>query len=184
MTYGNWIIVAICSAAAFMVLHMFYIAQNRKRPVVADVQWRFWEKLLYAGLLFSVVGSAGTAFWAMFTEGHLSGWLLFAHLGVSPALAVVLPLLAITWAHSCRLFQTSPLPDTQGTTPRFTRLTRFTFWLIMLAGLVTLASIVASMLFVPAEYQKLVITIHAYSALALVALIIIHIYSLAMARAT
>ena len=146
------------------------------------------RKLIYLLMLFCFLVLVVTGFYPVVVLGELiSGYWLMLHATVGGVFAACLALLAIMWAHRCRFDQS----DWQRVQYIFRSQTseklsaescdglgqKITFWLIVLAALPLILSVVLSMLpLFGTEIQRILLEIHRYSALLLALAGIVHTY--------
>lgn len=173
-------ILVLLATAGLLAGHLLLIAPVRGRGV-SERRLGFIGGLVYLGLLVSVAVLSATALYSTIPSGHMSGWLLWVHLVAAGVFIVLLPLAALLWAESCRFGGvTDPVG---GTAPRFARLTRFSFWVLLVGGLLSLGTMMASMLkLFDTEAIRTLIAIHRYSGLAVTSGILLHLYSVCLAR--
>ncbi|MHC4485197.1 MAG: cytochrome b/b6 domain-containing protein [Planctomycetota bacterium] len=120
----------------------------------------------------------------------ISGYLMMVHATFAPVFAVCLAVLAVMWARRCRLDQ-SDCPPLQYILQRVTRLKtagellckssrlgqKVTFWLIIFLALPLILSIILSMFpLFGTHWQELLLSMHRYTALVFVLVVIVHIY--------
>lgn len=117
--------------------------------------------LMLAGIL--PVAASGIGTFAL-GKSPMSQWTLMLHVGASPAFAVGLGLVALTW------------PSRES---RYGRITRFLFWILLLAGLTVILSGVLPMtpLF-GTEGQHLLYLTHRYGGIVFVGISVLHMLSL------
>jgi hypothetical protein len=94
----------------------------------------------------------------------MTEWVLMLHVGLSPAFAIGLALVALSWPSRCYLYRTP---------------SQFLFWLMLLTGLIVVLSGVVPMTPVfGTEGQHLLYLIHRYGGIALGVVILLHLLSL------
>ncbi|MBN2183207.1 MAG: hypothetical protein JW715_14945 [Sedimentisphaerales bacterium] len=152
------------------------------------------RKLVYLLALLCFVILAITGFYPTLVLGeHISGYLLMIHATFAPILAVCLAILAVMWAANCR-FAANDWPwlrriiqrvtlaknvDNEGTKSQICIGQRISFWLIIFLALPLILSIVMSMFpYFGTYWQKLLLSIHRYTALVFVLVVIVHTYLL------
>jgi len=157
----------------------------RRRGAVPRSSWGWWACLVYLGTLASVAVLGITSFVAMIRFGILGGWWLFIHMFGAGVFTFVLPLLAVTWCEANR-FGRPPQPagaEGQEQPARFLRLAKFMFWVILAAGLIVIVTMILSMLTVfGTEGLTLLLDIHRYAGLAVVAATVLHLYAALLPR--
>jgi cytochrome b subunit of formate dehydrogenase len=126
-----------------------------------------------------------TSFVAMIRFGALGGWWLFIHMFGAGAFTVALPVLALTWCQANR-FGCSAQPacdEGQAPTSRFPCLAKAMFWVILAAGLVVTGTMLLSMLpLFGTQGLELLLDVHRYAGLAVVAAMILHLYAALLPR--
>ncbi|HIJ72332.1 MAG TPA: hypothetical protein HPP87_13405 [Planctomycetes bacterium] len=149
------------------------------------------RKLLYLLALLCFIILAVTGFYpALVLNQRLSGYLLMIHVTAGGVFAACLALLALMWADLCRfdkfdlkwitgLFCHTEEYQAKNTHTRL--FPKLIFWLILIAALPLILSVVLSMFpMFGTEWQILSAGIHRYSALAFAVLAVLHIYMLAI----
>lgn len=129
-----------------------------------------FHTLAIAGIVIQAVSGFGPKLLGMVVE-H---WPLFVHMLGAPLLLIGLTGTALQWARRCRLGA-----------PGLNTAQKWTFWIVLVLGLAVLWTMLVAMLpvFGSAD-QKLLISVHMYSALGLVVMMVLHtIVSLAARRA-
>ncbi len=124
-----------------------------------------WARLGYLLMLLGFLPVAATGI-GTFLLGQvpMSHWILMAHVGASPAFALGLTLVALTW------------PSREA---RYGSISWFFFWLMLLAGLVVILSGVLPMTpLLGTEGQHLLYLTHRYSGIAFAVLVLLHLFSL------
>jgi hypothetical protein len=154
----------------------------RTDPTLAIVR-RFVYQVAY--VLFLLL--ATTAFVpVLFVGEHLSGALLVIHVTLAPFFALTLAGLALLWAQRLR-FRSSdwhiPKRLVQRQLPEATPVVRFIvkagFWLVLVLSLPLMLSIIFGLYpWFGTEGQEFLRTIHGYSALALIVVILVHTHVL------
>lgn len=170
---------ALLAVLVVIVVYTVWIVV-RRRGAVARAPWGWWAWLVYLGTLASVTVLGVTSFVAMIRFGALGGWWLFIHMFGAGAFTVLLPVLALTWCQANRFECPAPSAGDEGQTPaaRFPCLAKALFWLILAAGLVVTGTTMLSMLPVFGTHgQELLLNIHRYAGLAVVAAMILHLYA-------
>ena len=194
-------------AAIAMTLHACggWIARRRGHAAPPPARWALWERLLYTVTVLAILDLSVTAFYAMAVHGHLGGWWLLAHMVGAGTFLAVLPLVALTWCRPCCFElpqrraeakaepgsaepeakepeKESPAEPPQSVR-RFSWLSKLTFWLMLMSGLVVAGTMLASMLplFGTHTLQEL-LELHRYGGLVLAAAALLHLYSVCAAR--
>ena len=173
----------LIAIAAVVVLHLLVSVARRGRGERAPARglgMLGW--LVYLVLIGSTAVLGGTSLYSILPEGHMRGWMLWLHLGAAGAFVVALLLVAVMWAAPCDMCASSGGPPDQRPV-RFPTLTRLSFWLFVVAGTVSLASMLLAMLTVTGtEGIELAFEIHRYSGLAVIAAAVLHLYSVSLGR--
>jgi hypothetical protein len=172
--------VVLIATAGLLAAHLLLIAPIRGRGI-SERRLGVIGGFVYLLFLLSVAVLAGTSLYSTIPSGHMRGWLLWGHLVAAGAFIVLLPIAGLLWAESCR-FGGSGTP-VGGTAPRFAWLTRVSFWVLLVAGLISLGTMMASMLkLFDTGTIRTLIAIHRYSGVAVVAGVLLHSYSVCLAR--
>lgn len=133
------------------------------------------ERLIYVLFLLAVGIQAISSFGSILAHGRMSGWWHVLHMSVAGLFAVTLTALAVLWAEQSS-FETSP-------SRRFYLGEKASFWLVILAGFLTLVSALFGMLsWFGTDAQNTLFEIHRYSALALVICTIFNGYRVLLGR--
>ncbi len=167
-----------------IVAHLILVLA-RRRGSVPRSPWGWWAWLVYLGTLASVAILGITSFVAMIQFGALGGWWLFIHMFGAGAFTFVLPLLAVTWCEANRFGRLRQAAGAEGQEQpaRFLRLAKAMFWVILVAGLIVIGSMILSMLPVFGTHGlELLLAIHRYAGLAVVAATVLHLYATLLPR--
>lgn len=183
-TFVSILPLALLGVLVVVVIHLL-VAVVRRRAAVCRAPWGWWAWLVYLGTLASVAVLAVTSLVAVIQFGILGGWWLFAHMFGAGAFTLVLPLLALTWceAHGGAC-PARPAGDAEPPpSARFSCLAKTMFWVILAAGLVVIGTMVLSMLpLFGTVGLELLLDIHRYAGLAVVAAMILHLYATMLPR--
>lgn len=174
---------ALLGVLVIVVAHLL-VAVLRRRGAVSRAPWGWWAWLVYLATLASVAVLGVTSLVAVIRFGILGGWWLFAHMFGAGAFTFVLPLLALTWceAHRCAC-PWRAAGDEAPQPARFSCLAKTMFWLLLVAGLVTIGTMVLSMLpLFGTAGLELLLDIHRYAGLAVIAALILHLYATLLPR--
>lgn len=135
------------------------------------------ERLLYLMLIvgvaiLSVTGLVAALFWG----GPMDGYLLILHVGSAPLFAIGIAGLAIAWADQ-RQYNPHPSSGDLDTG------TKLLFWLMLLAGVVSILSAVIPMTpAIGSHGMHLAYHTHRYSSLALFILVVLHFFRFASSK--
>jgi hypothetical protein len=127
------------------------------------------EVALYALLAMSVAALAITGFAGYLAVGHVRGWLLIGHMMAGGLFSVVLPLFLLAFAEAARFDRATrgPLGNSE----------KVIFWLAMIAGGVSLGTIVVTMVPLLGTHAiETMMTLHRYSGLVMVVLAAPQVY--------
>jgi len=141
--------------------------------------------LVYLGTLASVAVLGITSFVAVIRFGTLGGWWLFIHMFGAGVFTFVLPVLALTWCEANRFGRPPQPAGSEGQVPpsRFLRLAKSMFWVILVAGLIVIGTMILSMLPVfGTDCLQLLLDIHRYAGLVVVAATVLHLYAALLPR--
>lgn len=190
--YPTAITYALIGTGIAVALHLLFSlgARQRNRP-----RGGLFSKLVYIATVVSVGVLGATAFYATLAHGAMHGWLLFAHLGGAGAFAAALFFLALTWSQPSRFrpccegsASCNPnaiiMEDEQAIeSERFPTIAKLAFWVMLVSGLLTLASMLVSMMpwYGTADMLRW-LDIHRYAGLTLFVATVIHLYLVLMAR--
>lgn len=163
------------------LIYVLYAARNRRPSPRSN--WNYWEQLLYLVLLVSVTILAITSFYPVLRHEAMKGWSLFIHMVGAGVFVFLLPVLAVTWCEASRFQLGSDTPETSDPAPRFYWIPKSLFWLLLASGLVVSLTMLFSMteLF-GTEGLELLLEIHRYSGLIVVATVLLHLSSIVLQR--
>jgi hypothetical protein len=176
--------VALLGVLVLVAVHLILVFV-RRRGAVPRTRWGWWESLVYLGTLASVAVLGVTSFVALLRFGALGGWWLFLHMFGAGVFTFALPVLALTWCEANRCGRPTPPAGAAGQTPpsRFLGLAKAMFWVILAAGLIVTGTMLLSMLPVfGTNGLQLLLDIHRYAGLAVVAATILHLYAALLPR--
>lgn len=145
------------------------------------------RKLVYLLTLLCFVVLVITGFYHPLVAGkHLCGYLLMLHATFAPVFAACLAVLAVMWAHNCRVDKNywpwlqrilRRRGGNDNAIEKYEFVRKVCFWLIMILALPVILSIVLSMFRLFGTYmQGFLLELHRYSALVLALAAIIHTY--------
>lgn len=166
------------------VVHLILVLA-RRRGTVPRSCWGWWASLVYLGTLASVAVLGVTSFVAVIRFGTLGGWWLFIHMFGAGVFTFVLPVLALTWCEASLFGRPAPAAGAEGQTPpaRFLGLAKAMFWVILAAGLTVIGTMIVSMLPVcGTDGLQLLLDIHRYAGLVVVAATVLHLYAALLPR--
>jgi hypothetical protein len=174
---------ALLGILVVIVVHLL-LALRRRRAAVSPAPWGWWEWLVYLGTLASVAVLGVTSLVAVIRFGILDSWWLFIHMFGAGAFTVVLPVLALTWCEANRCDCPARPAGDEGPPPtRFSCLAKAMFWVILAAGLVVTGTMLLSMLPLFGTHGlELLLDLHRYAGLAVVAAMILHLYATLLPR--
>jgi hypothetical protein len=133
------------------------------------------ERLIYLFFLLAVAIQAVSSFGSILLHGRMSGWWHVLHMSVAGLFAVTLTAMALLWAEQSSF--------ERGDSRRFYLGEKASFWLIILAGFVTLVSALLGMMsWFGSGAQNTLFEIHRYSALALVICALFNGYRVLLGR--
>ncbi len=123
---------------------------------------KFWiNRMLLIGLFILVFAATATAI-PVFTDGHVGGSMLLAHMVASAGLVFAMPIFAVFW-----LFRCVDRHASDG-------LERLGFWLMIVSGLLTIATVFACMLPFPStELMEKLVKLHGYAGFAMVPALVV-----------
>lgn len=166
----------IVLVAAGMVLGTATLGSSTE-PTTSTPRSRLctWDKLIYAGFLASLAILALTGLGTMLTgRSPMSRWGLMLHATAAPGFAICTTLLALIWADRSR-------PNCMSSPFAFFQ--RTTFWLLIIAALVSILSAVLPMTpILGTAGQHLFHETHRYSSLVLFILVVVHGLGFLVAR--
>ena len=180
--FGEIAIVALLVVAVGLGIHLAATVWRKRRPGVRRPRYGWVARAVYAVLLLSTAVLGGTSLYSVIPSGIMHGWLLWLHLLAAGAFVVALPVAAILWAEASR-FGGARAPE-HAAQPRMAVLTRVSFWVILLAGTIALATMLFGMGTVLGTQEiRTMTSIHRYAGLAVVLAAVVHLYSVCLARA-
>lgn len=189
--FANIAVIILIGTVVALGVHLLVAAGRRSGPSVERPRFGVLSKIVYAVLLICTAVLGVTSLYSVIPAGHMEGWLLWAHLGAAGGFVVVLAAAAVMWAEASRFGPArspeprghSEHPDREAAAPRFARLTRISFWVLLLAGTITLATMLLGMTSaLGTEQIRTMIDIHRYSGLAVVVAAAVHFYSVCLTR--
>ncbi len=128
------------------------------------------DRILPLGLVILIVAATATAI-PVFTDGHVGGLMLLAHMMASSGLVFVMPIFALLWLVRCVDRNAS------------SGLQRIGFWLLIVTGLLTIVTVFACMLPYPStEQMEKLITLHGYAGFAMVPALVVLLVGIARWR--
>jgi len=152
------------------------------------------RKLVFLLALLCFVVLLATGFFPrLVLEKPISGYWLMIHATFSPVFAACMAVLAVMWAHNCRLdknywpwlqriMQRKTTDMSAGEKHELTL--KVTFWIIIFLALPLILSPVLSMFPIfGTHWQELLAQLHRYVALSLALVVIVHIYLLILTQA-
>lgn len=164
------VLVGFALTSALAVAHA--VLSRRGAARVEPLRRDRWDWFVDSLTWLTVIAMAGTGLGGALVSGRMSGWPLLAHALVGGVFLPALALTAMTWARRCR-FDSSGGPG---------RLAKACFWAMLSLGLLTSASILSAMTPLAGyNAQETLYTIHRYSALGLVLVVLFQTY-LALSR--
>jgi len=174
---------ALLGVLVAVVVHLV-LTLARRRAAVSRAPWGWWDWLVYLATLASVAVLGGTSLVAVIRFGILDGWWLFIHMFGAGVFTVVLPILALTWCEANRCDCPARPAGDEGQQPtRFSCLAKTMFWIILAAGLVVTGTMLLSMLPLFGTHGlELLLDLHRYAGLAVVAAMILHLYATLLPR--
>jgi formate dehydrogenase gamma subunit len=176
------IVIAAAVLACLAHLVMFRPGNRIDRAARELRRYSVLERLIHLAVTGSFVVLAITGFVPAVLGERLSGWWMMAHVAFGGVFAAAMAAMAVRWAHECRfehrgqaLFSQTTRKESQS--PRFGPCQKALFWFAVLSGLVTTLTMMVSMtpLFGP-EGIEVLLVVHQWSALGLLAAIIVHAY--------
>lgn len=181
--YGLSVVVLLTITVAFMVAHFVYTLLRYVGTRRPRIRVPGWQRAIHVVMLLGTAIQAGTAFYAVLAHGAMHGQLLFVHSLAAGAVVFTLPWLALFWAAGSRFEGCCGSVKVPQETVRFTRLTRLTFWPLMIAGFLMMGGVLSGMLgLVDASQQEPAMQVHRYTGLAFTCLAMVHAYALSFDR--
>ena len=158
-SYATAVALGLAGTFVFLLLHRALALRAPAAPRPVTPPSRLQRTLTF--LIFLAVSVlAATGFYAVLGPGHISGWILFLHMGAAgPFVALLLPFVLVR-----------PLRPGQSLTARIS------FWIFALAALASLASMLFSMIpLFATEHLERLLLIHRYAGLTLVIALLVHL---------
>lgn len=193
--YPDIIMLALIATGAVIAVH--FLQAMIGRPRYDRRKSNILARLIYLGLVVSVLVLAVTSFWSVLMHGGMHGWMLLIHVVAAGAFVGAFALIAVLWAVP-NLFGRSRAErattndenddeDVDTMRParrqRFGGLAKLAFWTMLIAGVVTAGTMLLSMLPVFGTDDMLdLIALHRYAGLVLAVAVLIHFYLLVMGR--
>ncbi len=193
VVYNDVLSAALIALGIVLVLHLLVVLATRGKAKLAGgrrPRWSMWERLVYLAVMGSVVLLGATAFYSVLTVGAMHRWALFLHLMGAGGFVVVLALVAMTWCMPSLFTPSRASRDkSQGdddATPspaKFSTLTKCSFWIMLIAGVVTAGTMLLSMLpLFDTHAMHQMLDAHRYSGLLLFVAAMVHLYSVILGR--
>lgn len=153
------------------------------------------ERLIHALLAISFFALAGTGLGAMWSTGEPAGWMLYAHMPAGAVFAAALTAAMIRWSAQ-NVFIRQDLrwlrhgfggyfrrQDRHPAAGRFDAGQKIMFWMTATLGLITMLTILLTMQpWFGVRGQVILIEVHRYAGLLLLALVMIHLYAMLQAK--
>jgi hypothetical protein len=153
------------------------VFRPRRRALVGGALLK-GERLMYLVFVIAVALMAVSSLGMLLIGDRMTRWMLILHMSVAPLFAIVLTALALLWAEQNALER-----DAAGLADRFYPGEKFTFWLVVLAGLTTIATAMLGMMsWFGSDAQQTLLNVHRYSALSLLIATVYHAYRLLAGR--
>ena len=194
--YSTFVLIATAVAVLACAAHYLIRGPKSREPARQPRTVRrasVFERVVHAGASLSFLVLAGSGFGSALVRGELSGWALWLHMLAAPVFAVSLTALAVRWAERARFaghdwrwirrgggyFGGEP----EGPAGRFDGGQKLFFWATLLLGFTALGSIMLSMTeWFGQAAQETLYALHRYSALLLLAAVIVHGYITLLAK--
>jgi cytochrome b subunit of formate dehydrogenase len=149
-----------------------------RRRTLPGGSLRAGERLMYLVFVIAMALMAISSLGVLLIGGHMTRWMLILHMSVAPLFAIVLTALALLWAE-----QHSMEREAAGGAERFDAGEKFTFWLVVLAGLTTIATAMLLMMsWFGSDAQQTLLNVHRYGSLVLLILTVYQAYRLLAGR--
>lgn len=167
-SYPTAIVAGVATVAIGIVVHFLTVKKRDGDPDL-DSRPGWLARVVRLGLLAGVLILGLTAFGTVLTEGAMHGYPLMIHTAAGGAVTVALVLFGCLWAGPRRATGAS---------------IRATFWLVILLGFGTAASMLASMFpLYGTETLERLLDVHRWCGLALFVVTPFHVYLAWRARA-
>lgn len=165
--------IIILIAIALPLLDAALLRPNRKS--LGSLRLVRIERLVYFLFLLAVALQAITSFGSILLHGGMHGWMHGIHMSVAGLFAVSLTALSLLWAEQSSF--------ERGDSRRFYLGEKASFWLVIMAGFLTLLSALLGMMaWFGTDAQTLLFKIHRYSALCLVIVTLFNGYRVLLGR--
>ncbi len=177
------LVAALGGLAAVVLLHLVVslIAGKTTRP---RQPWRWWDKLIYAGVCLAVGTLSVTAFYSIWARGAMTGWWLIVHMLGAGAMTGFLPLLALIWCVPNRMDGSRRDTSQETFAPKFDFLGKVLFWLLLAGGLAVMGTMLVSMLpLFGMDVLEQLLMLHRYAGLLVAVVLVAHWYLVLLQRA-
>ena len=195
-------VILLAAMALAAALHLLWFGPKRVPDDVAEAgpgtvaRLSLTERLMHGVLALSFIVLAVTALGAEWSAGELGGWMLLIHVGAGSVFAVALALAALRWAgenvfaaHDRHWFSNGlggylRREDRQVAAGRFDAGQKLLFWTVLTLGAATMLTILLSVQpWFGYRGQAMLIEVHRYAGLLLVAAVVVHLYIMLVAKA-
>ena len=205
--YSDVIIIALITTGVVLLLHGgLSMMRGKTEP---RQRWGWWSRLVYLGTITGVGILGVTSLYSTLAHGHMEEWFLLIHLAGAGMFTACLALFALTFAHRHRFAKqaaSAEIVDTRLSRAQRSHarrvekddeyhvektpcpapiggITKLTFWLILISGFTTAATMLISMLPILGTHDmEQMLTLHRYAGLMLVVTMVIHFYLVMMGR--
>ena len=140
------------------------------------------ERLIYWVYVLAVLLMAVSSLFMLLIGDRMHRWMLILHMSVAPLFAVALTALAVLWAEQNTRERSVGDPSYAD---RFHPGEKFAFWVVVLAGLVTITTAMLGMMtWFGSDGQAVLLDVHRYGALVLLIATVYQAYRLLAGRST
>lgn len=135
------------------------------------------EKLVYLGVLGCIGALGVSAFLPILTHGHMTGYYMLLHTVFAGAFLLMFTLYVLLWSED-HVFTCEQGGGNEGEKGSpFRRGSKICFWIMLLAGILAIGSMLVNMLpYLSTSQQAIMIDLHRYTSLCVVLTGIIHAY--------
>ena len=137
------------------------------------------ERLIYLVFVVAVALMALSSLGMLVVGQRMHRWMLILHMTVAPLFAIAVTGLALLWAEQNTLERAAET----GLAARFHPGEKLAFWVVVVTGLLTIATAMLGMMsWYGSDAQEVLLDVHRYSALVLLIATVFHAYRLLAGR--
>jgi hypothetical protein len=180
--FGTFVVGMAVATILVIVLHFLASLATRGKTVKPMARGLGTiGSLVYLVMLLCILLLAVTSLRGIFVDGHMRGWLLLVHMSASGGFVVTVLMAVLLWAAASEVGTSGSGSPPTG--KRFLRITRWSFWIFIASSLVSLGTMLLSMFpLLDTAMMEWMLDVHRYAGLVIVGSIVVHLYSVSLAR--